>query len=116
MRWKIILFSNESLTRRNIDEQHSKIKKYCEIIPTFDVEETIENYLYLQSEIVIVCSDVSDRDLRKLKKVLHHINSDLVIIENFDYLKYNVQREIRRAIELYNTSNSDLFKVKFSHN
>ncbi len=116
MRWNIILFSNESLTSEKIQETHSKLDRFCEIISTYDVEQTIESYLYLQSEIVIVCSDVSDEDLKKLKSVLHHINSDLVIIENFDYLKYNVQSEIRKAIDLYNTSNSDLFKVKFSPN
>ncbi len=116
MRWKIILFSTIDQTVHRLSTEHTKLAKYCEIVATRGVEETIENYLYLQSEILIVCSDVSSKDLLKLKKVLHHINEDLVIIENFDFGRYNVQEEIKKAIHLYNTSNSDLFKTKFSHN
>ncbi len=116
MRWKIILYSNLEYVSQDLLESSSKLEKYCEIVPTNGVEETIENFLYMQSEIVIVCSDVSSQDLKKLKKVLHHINNDLVIIENFEFGKYNVQEEIKRAIRLYNTSNSDLFSTKFSHN
>ncbi len=116
MRWNVILFSNKDQSQHRLSSEHAKLEQYCEIVSTNGVEETIESYLCLQSEIVIVCSDVSSQDLLKLKKVLHHINSDLVIIENFDFLRYSVQDEIRRAIHLYNTSNSDLFKTKFSHN
>ncbi len=115
MRWNILLFSQKPADT-DLESKYPKVSKYCELVPTQNVEETIEHFLYLQSEIVIVCSDVAEHDLKKLKKVLHQINSNLVIIENFDFLKYNIFDEIKKAIELYNTSNSDLFQTKFSPN
>ncbi len=115
MRWNILLFSHDR-EDKDLETQFPKVSKYCELIPTRNVEDTIEHFLYLQSEIVIICSDVSDEELKKVKKVLHQIDSNLVIIENFDFLRYDIFDEIKKAIDLYNTSNSDLFKTKFSTN
>lgn len=116
MRWNILLFSHLEENTESLKTAGSKLQKYCEITSTYDADETIERYLNIQSEIVIICSDVPKTEILKVKKILHHMNGDIVIIENFDFQKYDVMEEIRKAIALFNTSNSDLFKTKFSHN
>lgn len=116
MRWNILLFSHLEENSASLQLTDGKINQYCDITSTYNAEETIERYLNIKSEIVIICSDVPKTELRKVKKILHHINGDIVIIENFDFDKYDVMEEIRKAIALFNTSNSDLFKTKFSQN